>query len=171
MLPAAALLLIRGVEARASGGGGGKLPRLWMPLAFSLGLALLVGWADCRLANSERAAVSVFQAKAGAEAATACFEGHWGFQYYMEQMGATALDQMHFSLKPNQVIVIPLNNSYLFRPPGDLALWFQYEGESPHWLTTMNQHVGAGYYSDGWGPLPFVFGRVPMAQFLVCRVR
>jgi 4-amino-4-deoxy-L-arabinose transferase-like glycosyltransferase len=169
MLPAAALLLIRGVEARASGRGGGELPRLWMPLAFSLGLALLVGWADCRLANSERAAVSVFQEKAGTEAATACFEGHWGFQYYMEQMGATALDQTRPSLKPNQAIVIPVNNSNLFPLPGNPVVWFRYEVESPRWLTTMSGSLGAGYYSDGWGPLPFVFGRVPMGRYLVYR--
>jgi len=171
MLPAAALLLIRRVEARARFGGGRPWPLLWLPLAFSLGVALLAGWADYRLAGSERAAVSAFQQRAGPDAQTACFEGHWGFQYYMEQMGAAPLDEFHPSLKPNQVIVIPLNNCYLFRPPGNLEGWFQYEGESPRWLTTMNEHVGAGYYSDGWGPLPFVFGRVPMAQYAVWRAR
>jgi hypothetical protein len=35
------------------------------------------------------------------------------------------------------------------------------------WLTTMRAECGAGFYSDLWGPLPFVFGPTPPEQYEV----
>jgi hypothetical protein len=35
----------------------------------------------------------------------------------------------------------------------------------------MNGSAGAGYYSDGWGPLPFVFGPAPAEDYLVFRAK
>jgi hypothetical protein len=33
------------------------------------------------------------------------------------------------------------------------------------WLSTMQKQMGAGFYSDVWGPLPFAFGFVPPEQY------
>jgi hypothetical protein len=38
------------------------------------------------------------------------------------------------------------------------------------WLATMNLQVGAGFYADVFGPLPFAFGRVPPERFTVYKV-
>jgi hypothetical protein len=63
-----------------------------------------------------------------------------------------------------------LNNSYLFPLPQDYFVpWFKHEPKSSGWLAIMS--CGAGFYSDGWGPLPFIFCRVPPGQYLVYRVR
>ena len=38
------------------------------------------------------------------------------------------------------------------------------------WLATMNRDMGAGFYStEGFGPLPFVFGKVPPEQYYVVK--
>ena len=135
-------------------------------------MALLVACADFALANSTWSAASVLMNKLGATSNGVAVEGHWGFQYYMEQQGARPLDKGFLRLTPNEAIVIPRGNSYLFPLPSErVEDWFTYRVEALKWLATMNVTVGAGFYSDGWGPLPFVFGAVPAQEYLVFRVR
>jgi 4-amino-4-deoxy-L-arabinose transferase-like glycosyltransferase len=172
MLPAVSLLLIRRLERRNWLDGPNILGRLWGPLAISLAIALLVSWADYRLADSARTAAANIRQQAGATAGALWFEGHWGFQYYMEQQGAQPLDRDNLRLSLNDAIVLPLGSSYLFPLSRDHAVpWFTYECNPSPWLTTMSVPSGAGYYSDGWGPLPFVFCRVPAEQYVVLRVQ
>jgi hypothetical protein len=79
---------------------------------------------------------------------------------------------MDLRFQPNQAIVIPLNNCFLFSLPDDkFEEWFYYEVESPRGLTTMNASVGAGFYGDVWGPMPFILGHVPVERYLVYRAR
>ena len=171
ILPAASLLLIRRLETRKSLCGKDGIRRLFAPLGASLAVALLVAVADYRLANSARIAASVMKRELSATSRVVWFEGHWGFQYYMEKLGAKALDKTDLHLSSNEVIVVPLGNSYLFPLPEDrVAFWFERRFQTWKWLTTMSGPSGAGYYSDGWGPIPFVFGRVPAEEYLVFRV-
>jgi hypothetical protein len=170
MVPAVCLLLIRRLEARELSGGWSS-PRLLLgPLGVSLLIALLVARADYRLADSARTVASFMTQKLGVTPSAIWFEGHWGFQYYMEKLGAKALDRDDLHLSPNEVIVVPVENSCLFPLPGDqVAPWSEHEFTASKWLTTMG--AGAGYYSDGWGPLPFVFCSVPAEKYLVFRVK
>ncbi|MGD0349561.1 MAG: glycosyltransferase family 39 protein [Verrucomicrobiota bacterium] len=172
MLPAVSLLLIRRLEARELFRGRDSVRRLLGPLAASLTIALFVTQADYRLADSARAAASFMSRKLGAGANTVGFEGHWGFQFYMEMFGAKALDKQNLRLVADEAIVIPLGHGYLFRLPEDSVVpWFTHKMQASEWVTTMNVSSGAGYYSDAWGPLPFVFGPVPPDVYFVCRVR
>ena len=87
MLPAVAMLLVRRLERRESPGNPGGIERLGVPLGFSLMIGLLVAQADYRQANSARTAAWFFNRESPAKSKVLCFEGHWGFQYYMEQLG------------------------------------------------------------------------------------
>jgi hypothetical protein len=170
MLPAVSLLLIRRLEARDFFREWRSTRLLLGPLGVSLLIALLVAWADYRLADSARTAATFMTQKLGVTPNTIWFEGHWGFQYYMEKFGAKALDRHDLHLSPNEVIVVPTRNSYLFPLPGDqVAPWSEHEFTASKWLATMS--AGAGYYSDGWGPLPFIFCSAPAEQYLVFRVK
>ena len=94
-------------------------------------MALLVACADFALANSTWSAASVLMNKLGATSNGVAFEGHWGVQYYMEQQGARPLDKGDLRLTPNEAIVIPLGNSYLFSLPGEhVESWFTYKLEA-----------------------------------------
>jgi hypothetical protein len=33
------------------------------------------------------------------------------------------------------------------------------------WVAVMQKKMGAGFYSDLWGPCPFLFGTVPPEQY------
>ena len=170
LLPAVSLLLTRRLEKKGCLTTGSGKYRLAGPLAISLVVALLVTRADYKLANASRDEASLLTQKLAGAVSGIKFEGHWGFQYYMEKDGATALDKLNPQLSPNNAVIVPLNNSYLFPLPQDYFMpWLKHESKSSDWLATMS--CGAGFYSDGWGPLPFVFCAVPPQDYLVYRVR
>lgn len=170
LLPATALLLTRRLERQGRLERPQTLVCLGGLLAGSAVVAMLAGWADYRLADSARIAAQTFQKELLPQAASVKFEGHWGFQYYMEQMGAKPLDREKLVGETNEVVVIPWGKSFLFPLPKDhFEYWKGYRFETLSWLATMNSGAGAGYYSDGWGPLPFALGTVPPEDYLVFR--
>ncbi len=171
MLPAASILMIRRLELRKSLHDRNHIGPLWAPLGVSLVIALMAAWADFKLANSARTAAAHIKQEVGACPAI-WFEGHWGFQYYMEAQGAKAVDFWHLRFASNDAVVLPLGNSYVFNPyPAELASWFTYDCETSKCLTTMCASSGAGFYSDDWGPMPFAFCRVPAQQYAVFRAK
>ena len=38
------------------------------------------------------------------------------------------------------------------------------------WLATMHPLMGAGFYASGTGPLPYVFGAVPIDEYHLYRI-
>ena len=172
MLPAVALLLIRRLEFA----GLLRSPKTiwWLVPSWggSLVIALLVTWADCQLANSARQTAVEMKQNLDPQAGTIWFEGHWGFQYYMEKLGGKAIDLDNVRLQSNDAIIVPVGNSFLFTvPAGRASPWLTYDSPVPTWLATMSSDAGAGYYDVGFGPLPFIFSRVPPDRYLVFRVK
>jgi len=37
-------------------------------------------------------------------------------------------------------------------------------------LATLSPRLGAGFYVDEWGPLPFAFGRVPPERYVLLEI-
>ncbi len=172
MLPAAGILLARRLEFRKRLHAGNQIGPLWAPLGFSLAIGLMATWADTTLADSARTAAFSIQKQTGTTAHTVWFEGHWGFQYYMEQQGAKPIDFWHVPFAVGDAVVLPKGNSRVYTPPKDgLGPRFEYEATTMTWLTTMNLSCGAGFYSDDWGPLPYAFGRVPPENYVVLRMK
>jgi 4-amino-4-deoxy-L-arabinose transferase-like glycosyltransferase len=68
----------------------GRFRLLWVPLAISLAVGLTVAWGDWKLAESARTAAITLQQQYGQHSNAMTFEGHWGFQYYMESFGGKA---------------------------------------------------------------------------------
>src|SRR6185312_2258954 len=92
---------------------------------------------------------------------TLWFEGHWGFQYYMQQSGGTPVDFKSSDLKPGDILAVPSDNTNVRRPSPDAAdLKGTIAVDRAGALDTMDSTTGAGFYSSGWGPLPFAFGHV-----------
>ncbi|HEU5248374.1 MAG TPA: glycosyltransferase family 39 protein [Thermoanaerobaculia bacterium] len=163
LLPAApvvGLLVARRVEARA------PAARLILaPLALAALLALGVARADAAHAGTARVAASRIVADGGS--GTLWFEGHWGFQRYMERAGARPLD-VRSHVRPGDRIAVPANNTNLLSLPRD-AVTARNEILLPitGLLGTMSSELGAGFYVDSWGPLPFAFGRVPPERYVL----
>ncbi len=165
MVPACGLLFARRLRP-----GSLKAGRGWLLAAFggAAALALAPAWADYRLANSSRLMVTRILSACRDRTGELWFQGHWGFQYYMEQAGAKPLDLLRSSLKPGDRVVIPRNNTNV-RPMDESWLGVvQVLTDTPtSWLTTMNPGTGASFYSDIWGPLPYALGRGDPEQYAI----
>ena len=168
MLPAVGILLARRWER-----GGQKYPRtVQIGLAASAVFALLVAQSDFQLAVAVRRCAQEAMSKYGQGKATVWFEGHWGFQHYMEQLGARAVDYKNFSPPPGDILVLPLHNTYISEPPpGIIARRDVLNIPGPSCVATWNAAVGAGFYSSVTGPLPFAFGKVPAESLFVYELK
>ena len=164
LLPAVGILLARRWEF-----AGQKRPRaLQIGLAASALFALFVAQSDFQLAAAVRRSAQEVAAKYGHGKAAVWFEGHWGFQYYMEQLGASAVDYKNFTPLPGDILVMPLHNTYISEPPaGIVARRDVLSVPVPAGLTTWNAAVGAGFYSSVTGPLPFAFGSIPAESLYI----
>ena len=171
MMPAFGVLLARRVERREQRAGPWPAWARAAPLVLSALAALAVSHADAQLAGSAREAARDLAAQLGGRGAPVWFQGHWGFQYYAEGAGMQAIDAKASRFAPGEAIVIPRNNTNLFKLPArSVAVQGVAEWSPSPYLATMNGLVGAGFYSDGWGALPFALGSVPKEQYVVLSV-
>jgi hypothetical protein len=164
MVPPVALVLIRRLEACPQG-----LRYFWYPLGGSLMVALLATRADFQLADSARRAAMLVNQSLPAHAGPVYFEGHWGFQYYMEQSGAKPLVLQPLRLTHDQIIVLPLlySSQSLSRAEtlGKVSV-----SASP-WISLIDSSAGAGFYSDNWGPAPYIFGPTKAQEYAIVKVK
>jgi hypothetical protein len=121
-----------------------------------------------RLANTNRLAAEQLCARYLKPGATLWFEGHWGFQYYMEKLGASAIDLNDAKKPAGDFLIIPANSSNLYEPPmNSVRLVAVHDFLPNHHFATMNNMAGAGFYASVHGPLPFVIGTLPPDRFYV----
>lgn len=164
LAPAVGILLARRVEDLWRKSGGKAL--IVALLAISGAMALWVAWGDEALANSARAAAVEIRDKTRGQPGTVWFEGHWGFQYYMQLYGAQAVDVDAPEFKTGDFLAIPLENGVFFQ----LRPRFAVEDDViqialPHHMATMQSKLGAAFYSSDDGPLPFVVGKIPAERY------
>jgi 4-amino-4-deoxy-L-arabinose transferase-like glycosyltransferase len=175
MIPAVAILLARRVQA--AGKLAGKLPlaKLAAALAVSGAVSLWVCCADTAQANSARMAAQYVRDRLSRPELTVSFEGHWGFQYYMQAFGFSPVDFWEFSVKKNgDLLVIPDNNSNASVQAVSSRLVASRETFAfpiNTGATTIGIVSGAGFYSDLWGPLPYAFGPAPPERYTVLRLQ
>jgi 4-amino-4-deoxy-L-arabinose transferase-like glycosyltransferase len=158
LVPAAAILIVRRLEQTRTA----RPTVLKLGVALGAVFALLVTWSDFSNADAGRQSAEQVAGKYGHATGTLWFQGHWGFQYYLEQRGGTAVDFKHPGLKPGDIVVLPANNTNILPlDPRSATLLEVFTVAGPAWWTTWNPNVGAGFYAAARGPLPFVFGAVP----------
>ncbi|MEW6348302.1 MAG: glycosyltransferase family 39 protein [Thermodesulfobacteriota bacterium] len=171
MIPAAGILLARRLDWVLPATEPRFAWRTYLPLVPAALVALTVGWADYTLADCQRSAVRRLQTHFTASDHGVWFEGHWGFQYYMQRVGFRPLDFRKTDLNPGDTVIIPTNNSYPVPLPFDAARLTRTVRVRPlGWLSTMQAPLGAGFYSDDLGPLPYAFGTVGPEEYLVCTI-
>ena len=168
LVPAVALLLARRADA------GPQPPRrlaIAVALVGSAVVALIVTAGDVAVANAQRIAVERIERERVGEEETVWFQGHWGFQYYMEERGARAVDVRTARPRDGDLMVLPQNNTRVVGVlPEAIASREWVEVDVPAVASTMHKKRGAGFYSSGYGPLPFTFGRAPQERYEVCRL-
>ena len=168
LIPAAAILVARGLTRKFF--SVEKPGAFFWPLALSATLGVVVAAADYSLASSARAAARELAVEYPSSTNTLWFQGHGGFQFYLEKSGAFPVDFSRSVLAPGEIMIVPSNNSNLITPnASDVENMAVLEFPACSWLSTVNAATGAGFYGAG-GFLPFVFGPVPAETYFVCRV-
>lgn len=118
-------------------------------------LAVLATWADFDWSGRVRQTAFDLAGRYEAKGRQVFFQGHWGFQYYMELAGAKCQDVNHIVSGPAVVTVIPLNNSNVF--PNAFDGWVleeTHEETAGSGLYLTDATSGAGFYSHLVGLLP-----------------
>jgi hypothetical protein len=161
LAPAVGILIARRWEQNRLAGRSAEPYGVAIGLAASAMFALFVARADFLLASAIRLNAGKVCRIYSSAGTSLWFQGHWGFQYYMQAQGALPLDVTSSLLKLGDLLAIPSNNTNLLPPdPGKAVLLEKIVVPERYPLTTFNELVGAGFYSSVWGPLPFAFGRV-----------
>ena len=167
----AGILVARRLELRATTHGLISMPFRVMPLVAAALFSFAVVWADYRFAETARTGAALIHDKYSSAAPTTWFQGHWGFQYYMQRLGAKPIERKS-GFTPGDVIAVPTTNTGRFVMPAE---WTARSGSidvpAGRWLATMSLDVGAGFYADAFGPLPFAVGFVPDEEFKILSVR
>jgi 4-amino-4-deoxy-L-arabinose transferase-like glycosyltransferase len=172
MIPAAGILLARRLERRNKGKQRTNKRRILWPMVPAAIIALLVCWADYTLANSARTVAKAIHEKFANQPGVLRFEGHWGFQYYMETAGGVAFDLESPVAYPGDIIVIPMNNTNTCLLPEELLIENKsFQFDLLPYIGTMCLPLGAGFYSDLGGPLPFAIGTVEPETYLTFTVK
>lgn len=173
IIPAVAILLARRLEAVESLAGKPRLAKLAAPLVVSGAIALWVAWGDASLANSARTAAQYLGARLSSPATSVSFEGHWGFQYYMQAFSFRPVDFQKLSVGNGDLLVVPGNNTFTSVqsiPSHLVASQVSLAFPMNTGVTTVSTHWGACFYSDLWGPLPYAFGPTPAENYTVLRL-
>lgn len=160
-----AILVMRRLEARVK-----ERPEWsrWALAASGLvggALAVWVAVADYLFAQATQTAAHAICSNYRHDGHRLWFQGHWGFQYYMEQGGATALDIQHLQLAEGDCIAMPDRNTNVKPLKGavaELATITVPDGGGG--MSTMYIPAGSGFYASVFGPLPFAFGSEPEQQ-------
>ena len=174
LAPVASLLIVRRIEQRAgvAGAGPDRFSLLLAPILATAALALALTWGDMKWARAGQGAAEIVASRFAHQMDRARFPGHWGFQYYMEQCGAQPLNAKDLTLRSGDLIILPRANSYeISLPPDHLRPLGNYSMNMPSWLSLQNAQVGAGYYSDNWGPSPFILGAGGVDEYDVVMVK
>jgi 4-amino-4-deoxy-L-arabinose transferase-like glycosyltransferase len=168
MAPAVVILLIRRLRLPPA---NGSFMHWWLILPSAL-VSLLITIGDYKLANTARIAASQFQQRFRNESGTVWFEGHWGFQYYMQQWKAKPVDLEQHGLVPGDVLIVPINNTNVSRKPAAPTIAsFEQINYAQFFAITMSREIGAGFYSSKWGPLPWEVAPVPPEHYLIFRIK
>lgn len=170
-MPAAGLLLGAELDAQLASPDG--VPR-WLRTAIALCLlffgvsGVLVLSGDARYGQLSRRAAKELVADAVADGKTVWFTGHWGFQWYASRAGGRVLS-LDSTPSPHDLLVGPSKNhdgAYLQdRFQQKVLVDRLYDNESMvHAIhhAIEGKGLGAGFFSNWWGLLPFVIGRAEM---------
>lgn len=171
LVPAAAILALRDARLPFS-----SRWEIWLRPAFvaaGLALSLLVTHGEAEFANSDREmAHALLTDYPPSKAQTVWFQGHWGWQYYLQAGGAQPIDFKHTVVSPTDVILLTLDNTSVFEL-GTAVTQVVEERTSPQsrFVGTMCEPRGAAFHASKQGPLPFRLGSTPPHHYQVSRTR
>ena len=170
LIPATAILLARRVDALRKTSVRLRPAMLVGPLAVAGAVSLWLTWADTQLANSARTAATLIEQKTRDQPGTVWFLGHWGFQYYMESFGARPVVVNDPPHRPGDFLATAGSRLLLEARPELVTSRDVIQIPMRLGMSTVQDQIGAGFYSSDTGPLPFALGPVQPERYELLRL-
>jgi len=168
LAPPAAIVAMRACEDQLHRSGRRMMGPAWRwgGVGLLAAWSLAVAWGDYQWARSAREAAEGIARQYDGQASRIWFQGHWGFQYYAQRAGMVPLDLSSDVIEPDQLMVLPDNNTSLFdfsalRFEGGQPLFEpagEYQVSIEAWCHTGQPALGAAFYASVRGPLPYAVG-------------
>lgn len=170
-LPSKYLLSAAPAAALAVAGEAYAVPerRRRVALVTTLALGVVAGTLVLRaneaFAGLGRRAAEMLVAPSVAEGKTVWFNGHWGFQWYAERAGARPLTSgpPHPQWGDRVVSSLHAEDELMGAMPHRRAI--RWIGIAESGGRTMSRPSGAGFFSNGWGYLPWAWGSDPLDRY------
>ncbi|MBQ08657.1 MAG: hypothetical protein CMD96_02595, partial [Gammaproteobacteria bacterium] len=143
---------------------------IYMYLLLMIVFSLRTATADYNYANSYKSFARDVKNKVSS-VGTIWFTGEWGFRHYMTEEGYKYLT-FDSKLKKNDLIIKPELNVPMDLDKRDILLNFEkdFRIDSREKLKVLSVKSNAGFYSHGFGLLPFWFDDNPLEHFEVYKV-
>ncbi len=172
LIPAAGILLARRLDRLSVDSMPQLQRRVALALVFSGVVSIWLVKADADWANSAKDAAIFIHQQTQNQPGTVWFQGHWGFQYYMQALGARPVDFLRTKMERGDVLVVPENNADAYRLPTAqfIASTNLLQIKLPQPISTMRWRSGAAFYSSFYGPLPFAFGASETERYYLFRL-
>jgi 4-amino-4-deoxy-L-arabinose transferase-like glycosyltransferase len=172
LIPTAGILLARRLDALHVASATQLQRKVALALVLSGALSFWLAKADAEQADSARKAAEFIHQQTENLNATVWFQGHWGFQYYMQLWGAHPVDFLRSDMNRGDVLVVPENNTDAYRLPSSqfVASESLLAINLPQPLSTMRWRSGAAFYASFYGPLPFAFGPGETERYYIFRL-
>lgn len=157
--PAAAILIVRRLDIM--GRKFNSAGWLAVPMLPAIAVALSLAIADFQDASLTRSVAEQISGKFQPSNHRLWLEGHMGFQYYMQALGAQSIDDERSTLEPGDTVAVSwASGGYLMLPPGSVGMVTMLAPSSHSWmaLSGSTRFGLAGFYGADWGPLPFTIG-------------
>jgi len=168
MAPAIGILLSRRLEEWGIREEGFKRIFSRGAVVMSALVAVSVVHADYTWANTARAAAKEIVSRYGS-AGKLWFQGHWGFQFYMEKMGASPVDFSKNEIQPGEHVAIPLNNTNLAQMGHQYGVVEVLHFKQHALMASMSRERQAGFYASVWGVVPYVLGSPGVERYMILR--
>jgi len=165
-VPAVAILVLRQVEERWTS------RRMVYSLAATAICSLLIAVSDYRDAECERVASRFFEERYASGSRPFWFQGHWGFQYYMQQWGAIIYDRSNPKVRSGDLVAGAFSDVQAYRFPDEqitMQDWLRFTAFPCLGVSTLGG--GASFYSSFGGPLPWIINNVPPQRYYCFKLR
>lgn len=173
LAPATGILLTRAIDSYARSRPRFVSRAVPGTLIAAAAFAAVLNSVDFSLAAAAQRGAEGVASMARSDEARLWFQGHWGFQHYCQEFGGRPFVAGRSRLNDGDMIATPANQllkTEIASIKGLTPVAAVRERVATG-MCVMNMFSGAGFYSDLYGPLPFVFGPVTDERFLLHRVQ
>jgi len=168
LLAAPALALVLGSELQGVPKAVGRT-LLGGIVAGGVVVGMLILQADAGMGRRSVAAANSLIRPAVARGERVWFIGHWGWHWYAELAGARPISNLNRPAAGDLVVASSADGSFLLSTDVQHSVLTVLSDSTPGGRI-MSASDGAGFYSEAWGPWPWVWGRAPLVSFEVWRL-